>query len=95
MGLSNPTPSPRGTTEFESVLNQFESKLGESKEISTGIYDKARILSDFQLQCDMEKDEAQVKAPDGIITSLNQVLARIDYLNRRNSEILKHLNTLI
>jgi hypothetical protein len=97
MGLTTPQPMSSVTSkEFETIINLFESKLSETKKISDGLYDSVRGLYDFQLRCDTEKEqEARPKMPDGLVTTLNTILDRIDYLNRRDSEILNHLNKLI
>lgn len=97
MGYGAPTPSdsPQEARQFEILLEQFESRLNDSNEISQGLYEKICRLRYFQIEVDNVKTTEKLKEPEGLVSSLAQAIERIDYLNKRNIEILKHLNTLI
>ena len=92
MGLQPPQGEKTGK-EFDCILDSFENSLCHMKLISDNIYSKVSLLHNFQLSCDseLEKDSP----PDGLVSSLNRVIARINFLNGRNAEILDHLDKLI
>ena len=98
MGLTSPSNqpmTPQAVKDFEVIINLFESKLSEAGSISNELYEKMRLFREFSLDIDNEKDEVKSGIPDGIVSILNLVLDKLDFINRRNKEILKQINTLI
>ena len=92
MGLQPPQGEKTGK-EFDCILDSFEKSLYDTKQISDNFYSKASLLKNFQLNCDSEVEKGS--QPDGLASSLNCIIARINFLNRRNAEILEYLDKLI
>ena len=93
MGYDTPSPKPEAR-QFDSIVTSFDEKLTEAKNISTGIYDKVKSLQYFDLDVDQQKSEARPTS-EGLVGVLQDMLYRLEYLNKRNTEILKHFNTLL
>jgi hypothetical protein len=81
--------------ELDSSIDRLRAITAEARAISDAFYDKATKLLDFTLTCDIEKSEVQKEQPNGHLTYLNDQINALRYLNRRNTEILDHLNTLL
>jgi hypothetical protein len=82
-------------SDFMYIIDMLDSELNESRRISDGIYSKAKDLYSFELKVDSEISDGSQKSISGVLPLLKEKIATLQYINRRNSEILNHLETLI
>ena len=82
--------------EFDSLIEKLRLIVTEGKQISDAFYEKATKLSSLTLDCDQEaKEEDRKEEPQGHITNLNELIYVLKFLNKRNNEILEHIDEII
>jgi hypothetical protein len=88
---------PKETAAFELALTKLKAETEDSRIISEGLSASVSKLLSFSLNCDQEKGEVkkEAEAEEGYLTTLNELIYSIRFLNRRNSEILDHLKILL
>lgn len=79
---------------MEAVINRLTSAINETRAITTIYYEEVNKLTNFKLSCDSEVSD-KVDVPGGVIPVLNNLINNLAFQNRRNVEILNHLNTLL
>jgi hypothetical protein len=83
---------------MESIINELQAEVCRAEENSNDLKDIGSRLLDFTPNCDMEKmEKSEVKpdAPEGIVRALNTLIDSLNFINRRNAEVIKHLSLLI
>lgn len=95
MPQENPTPCATEPKVFDSLVSKLNKEVSEAKNQSNDFYSKATRLATFSLECDCEKDEAKPADPEGLLTSLNDLINALHFINRRNLEILQQIDKIM
>jgi hypothetical protein len=81
---------------FDAIIGRLQSAVNEADSISDGLYSKANILLPFSPEIYMKDSQMNDSPPgDWIIYRLNELVVKFSFINQRNRDTLKHLNTLI
>ncbi|MFA5207462.1 MAG: hypothetical protein WC428_02280 [Candidatus Paceibacterota bacterium] len=89
------TPEAKEPKVFEEILLSLKNEVVNARGNSDDLKNMVSKLSQFNPNCDMEKGTDALPAPEGVITSIKNMLEELKFINRRNSEILMYFNGLV
>ena len=88
-----------GNTVSPKVLDQLNealmSELNVAKGLSNDLYSKICRLNNFSLLCDEEKDASVPAGSNGLLSDLGSLIDSLRQVNKRNTEILQQLDSII
>ena len=80
---------------FDTLIERLSLEVDAAKTNSNDFYSKASRLVVFTLNCDSEKSAEKPPLPEGLLTILDELINRLQYVNRRNLEMLQQIDKLI
>jgi len=80
---------------LDALIEKLNIEADNAQNNSNNFYSKAIRLANFSLNCDCEKSEERPPDPEGLLTTLNELINRLQYINRRNTEILQQIDKLL
>jgi hypothetical protein len=80
---------------LDALIERLSVEVDAAKTNSNDFYSKASRLAAFSLNCDCEKGEARPEQPEGLLTTLNDLINKLQYVNRRNLEILLQVDKIM
>lgn len=95
---SNPCVNQSSGSEQRAVdvlLKRLADEVSTARSNSNDFYSKALRLSSFSLECDSEESEKRLEDPDGYLAELNNLINILRFINRRNVEILLHIDKIM
>jgi hypothetical protein len=95
MPQQNPTPCATEPKVLDALVSKLNKEVSEAQNQSNDFYSKSSRLAIFDLQCDQEKGEAKPADPEGLLTTLNDLINALHFINRRNLEILQQIDKII
>jgi hypothetical protein len=95
MPQENPTPCATEPKVLDALVSKLSKEVSEAKNQSNDFYSKACRLANFSLDCDCEKGEERPADPEGLLTTLNELINNLHFINRRNLEILQQVDKIM
>lgn len=91
----SPTPCATEPKALDALVIKLSNEVTEARNQSNDLYTKASRLATFDLKCDCEKSEERPADPEGLLTTLNDLINGLHFINRRNLEILQQIDKII
>jgi len=95
MSQLNPTPSTVEQKALDALIERLINEVSTARSNSNDFYAKITRLSNFILDCDSEKSEASPPSDEGLLSTLNELINNLRFINRRNVEILQQIDKLM
>jgi hypothetical protein len=80
---------------LDALIERLGIQVDAAKTNSNDFYSKASRLAAFTLSCDQEKGVDKPPDAEGLLTELNNLISRLQYINKRNLEILQQIDQIM
>jgi hypothetical protein len=79
---------------LDALLERLSVEVDAAKTNSDAFSKKVSRLASFELKCDAIDKEKPLD-PEGLLATLNELINRLQYINRRNNEIYQEIDKIM